>query len=142
MTLTHHSHGTLVTPALKDKFLEHLREMPNVSRACRLCNVSRTEMYRTKREEADFAELWDDAIAEGVERLAEKAWHRAEESSDTLMVFLLRSHDPDTYGDKRDITTKGQPITAPVQFIEVLIPADFVDDSDTSDFQEPVATEE
>lgn len=132
-----HGTGTTVTTATLDKFLVHLREMPNVSRACRLVGVSRTEMYRCKREDVEFSDAWADALQEGVERLAEKAWHRAEESSDTLMIFLLRSHDPTTYGDKRDITSGGQPISSPVKFIEVIVPAEYVDDTDTSGFQEP-----
>lgn len=55
--------------------------------------------YRYRESEPAFAAAWDAAIEEGIDHLVEKSWERAEETSDTLAIFLLKSHRPAVYQD-------------------------------------------
>lgn len=57
-------------------------------------------MYKWKREDADFAQEWEDAEAEAVDRLEQVAWDRAEDNSDRLIEILLKAHRPDKYVQK------------------------------------------
>lgn len=88
-----------VTSKKKSEFLTALRDMPNVSAACRLIGVANKTMYEHRKEDAEFAAAWDDAIKEGAENLEAIAMRRAMEShtSDTLMIFLLKGLFPEKY---------------------------------------------
>lgn len=78
-------------------FLERLAASPNVSAACRAAKVSRKHAYATRKADPEFAEAWADAHAESIDELEEIAYVRAKLESDTLTIFLLKSHRPDVY---------------------------------------------
>lgn len=111
-----------VTPQETATFLDHLREMPNVSRAARLTGRSRNVFYEMREEDPDFSRDWDTAVTEGVEHLEEKAWARAEETSDVLAMFLLRAHKPRMYRERLDVTSGDETLQPPVTMIEVVTP--------------------
>lgn len=96
----------------REAFLGSLRQIPVVSRACALTGISRRTVYRHRDSDAEFAAQWDDAIKDGVDTCKAEAHRRAFEGvykpvihkgvitdryveySDTLAMFLLKSHDP------------------------------------------------
>ena len=47
-----------------------------------------------------FHEAWQEALEIALENLEAEARRRAMSGSDTLLIFLLKSLKPDTYGDK------------------------------------------
>lgn len=99
--------------AWHETFLAGLRVCPVVSYAARLAKVSRRSVYEHRDAFPDFAAAWDDALAEGVEMLESEAHRRARHVSDTLMIFLLKSHRPEKYREtiRNEVTGKdGQPI--------------------------------
>jgi hypothetical protein len=100
-----------------------------VSAAANLIALSRTAIYKTRENDAEFASQWDEAIEEGVEQLedearrralhdiAEPVFYKGEECgsvrrySDTLLIFLLKAHKPAKYKDRAEITgANGQPL--------------------------------
>lgn len=103
-------------------FLDALTETANVSESCKKAGISRQTAYRHRRAYEGFANEWDEALGMGVGTLEDEAVRRArdgvEESvfykgeivgqvrkySDTLLIFLLKSHKPDTYRERREIT--------------------------------------
>lgn len=115
----------LLTPLVREQFLDELRRIPNVVRACRAVKISRARMYEVYQAEPDFAKQWDAALKEGVESLEAEAHRRAFEGyagrpvvnqgqvyevteySDTLTTFLLRAHAPDKYRDNASLEIKG-----------------------------------
>lgn len=116
---------TDVTPEKREKFLNKLREIPNVSRACRLAKVSRMTVYRLKESDPDFAAAWADALEEGIETLEAKAFERAKRDSDTLMIFLLKAHKPQIYRDRLALTDgEGGPLK--IQWVDPISPDDEV----------------
>lgn len=120
---------TKLTSKKKEEFLSYLREMPNVSRACRLVGLSRTAMYFEREEDPEFAAAWEEALREGVEALEEAAWIRAQSVSDTLAIFLLKAHAPEKYLERRDVTSGGKPLSG-ITYIEVVLPEEEDENTD------------
>ena len=76
----------------QSKFLNELAETSNVKRACAAGNVSQSLVYKTRREDADFARLWYAALAEGYDNLEMELLARLREG---------RLEDVDADGTKR-----------------------------------------
>jgi plasmid stabilization system protein ParE len=107
------------------KFLETLLETPNVSEACRAANISRVRAYAVKAEDPVFAQAWEDALESSTDDLAAECYRRARhgtekpvfhmgqecgrirEYSDTLAIFLLKSHRPEVYREKVEQSQSG-----------------------------------
>ena len=93
-------------------FLDTLRETANVSESCRVAEITRKTAYEHRNRYANFALDWDEAKKEGLETLEDEAVRRARDGvekpvfhqgdvvgyvrdySDTLLIFLLKAHDP------------------------------------------------
>ena len=106
-----------------DKFLYELRHVPNVTRACAAAGVSRKTAYEHRKEFAGFAQAWQDALDESVERLEYEMHRRAYEGidhpviyqgeitdtyksySDTLAIFLAKAHRPEKYRERSEIVS-------------------------------------
>lgn len=121
------------------RFLVALAEGPNVSAACRAVGIGRSTAYDHRRQDAEFARGWDDALDQGVDELVGECYRRARhgverpvyqggakvgtvtEYSDTLAIFLLKSHRPEVYGDrsKVDVTSGGQPQVQTILYMPV-----------------------
>lgn len=80
-----------------DAFIETLRITGNVRRSCEAAGVSRKVAYQRRNESPAFAKRWDDALEDACDELEEVARSRAKESSDTLLMFLLKAHRPGVY---------------------------------------------
>ncbi|MCG3177495.1 MAG: hypothetical protein MOGMAGMI_02469 [Candidatus Omnitrophica bacterium] len=115
-----HATGRGKPPAgWRDVFLNALAECPNVTRAAAEADVPKQTAYRARSTSAKFAEQWDEALRQGVDALEGEALRRAQfgtekpvfqggvlvghvtEYSDTLMMFLLKAHNPEKFGDKQ-----------------------------------------
>jgi len=97
------------------RFLERLARTGSIPLAIDEAGVSRHRLYALRREDAEFAELWDEAVEAGIEALEGEAMRRAIEGveepvhyhgkridvitrySDRLLMFLLRAHRPEKY---------------------------------------------
>jgi hypothetical protein len=92
-------------------FLASLREDGNARRACLVCGIGRSTAYQYRADDEEFRAEWDAAVEEGHanlrEELEEEAAKRAVSGSDTLLMFLLKKHDP-SYREKHDINTTGE----------------------------------
>jgi hypothetical protein len=82
------------------KFLATLREGWPVGTAARFAGIHRSNAYRRRKADPDFAAAWDDAFETGTDFLEEQAIRRAMEHSDHMMVMMLRARRPETYGEK------------------------------------------
>ena len=87
-------------------FLASLTEDANVRGACRAAGVSRQSAYERKATDPEFAAAWQSALDDAVDALEKAAVTRARESSDTLLIFLLKCHRPAVYRDKIEVTAK------------------------------------
>ena len=109
---------TSFTDRARKKFLKHLRETANVSRSAKAAGISRRTAYDHRRDDADFAAEWDDAVEEATDALEEEARRRALEGwgepvyhkgevcgavqkySDRMLELLLKAHRPDKFKER------------------------------------------
>jgi hypothetical protein len=98
-------------PAM-DRFLDRLRQSGNVRLSCQAAGINRKTAYNWRNKWSTFAAEWDDALQDALDILEGKAWERAAQQSDRLLMFLLKAHRRDVYGDKAelDVTSGGEPI--------------------------------
>jgi len=89
-------------------FLAHFRESGNVRAAAQAAGVSRQMAYLRREADPDFAQAWDAAEEEATDVLVAEARRRALDASDTLLIFLLKSHRPAVYREKFDVTHQGR----------------------------------
>jgi hypothetical protein len=81
-------------------FLAALRNSGNVRAACQAAKVSRKTVYQWRERSAEFKAQWDDALDDAIDILEAEAWRRARQMSDTLLIFLLKAHRRELYGDR------------------------------------------
>ena len=124
-----------------DEFIETLAFTANVSLACKKVGVSRKVAYSWKNKDSakgrDFRRRWDEAIETAVDVLEGEARRRAltgvrepvfykgeeiaevSKYSDTLLIFLLKAHRPDTYRETKRLEHTGVRGGAPITLREL-----------------------
>lgn len=78
-------------------FLATLRNSGNVRASCDRAGISRISAYQARDRDSIFRDAWDEAKQDAVDILEAVAWSRAQTSSDTLLIFLLKHNRPETY---------------------------------------------
>ena len=66
----------------ESEFLRTLERTGNVKQACKHVGIGRSMAYQRRREVADFAEAWDDAIDNYVDDLEAEADRRSDSWDD------------------------------------------------------------
>lgn len=84
----------------EDAFLEAYADCGNVTESASRANISRHTVYDRRKRYATFADAMNEAKQAAIESLEAVAWKRAKESSDTLIIFLLKSLKPEQYRDQ------------------------------------------
>jgi hypothetical protein len=93
-------------------FLEALELTGNVRASCKYARIARQTAYTHRNSDEAFCAEWNERLEEAIELLEGEARARAMVTSDTLMIFLLKSHRPDVYRERRDVSFSGKvPIT-------------------------------
>ena len=82
-------------PVYERRMLEALARGMSPARAGRTAGVGRSTVYLWRREDPEFAQKWDDAVADGIDLLEDEARRRALEGSDKLLMFLLERRRPE-----------------------------------------------
>lgn len=100
------------------RFIEALRELGHVGKACELAKVSKQTVYNYRRDDKEFEKAWDLAIEDAAWSLEDEAWRRGrdgvdkpivykgiitgtmKEYSDTLLMFMLKGIKPDKFADR------------------------------------------
>lgn len=115
----------------KSIFLDRLSKSPNVSAAAKAAGYSRNYFYDLRKADSDFATEWQDALDQSLDTAEGELYRRAvrgvskpvyylgkevgkvKEYSDTLLIFLLKSHKPEVYKEtvRNEMTGKnGEPL--------------------------------
>ena len=100
----------------KPRFLDVFRESGNVTESAKAAGVTKQAAYKARNTNKTFRTAWDSAREEIADDLEAEAFKRAKDSSDTLLIFLLKGLKSDTYGDKRKLVGADD---GPIRFIEV-----------------------
>ena len=114
---------TQITKAARLRFLETLAATGNVPVAIDASGVSRHRLLVLRKDDPEFAQLWDEAAEAGLDLLEGEAMRRVLEGieepvyyhgkcigkvrrySDSLLIFLLKNLRPEKYGDKVKVDT-------------------------------------
>lgn len=105
--------GTKTTPKnrrdneWRTRFLEIFGMTLNVALAAHGAGIERTKIYKERDRNPEFAAQFADAKAAAIERLEAAAYERAKNVSDTLLIFLLKSHKPDIYREQYEAKHAG-----------------------------------
>lgn len=102
------THKKGADPSWQDRFLEIFAMSLSVVLAAQGAGVHRATVYRERDRNPEFAKAWEDAKAAAIERLEAAAFERARSTSDTLLIFLLKSHKPEVYRESFDQRHSGQ----------------------------------
>jgi hypothetical protein len=94
---------TKLTAKKRGRFLEVLAGGGSVTAGAAAIAVSRTALYNLRASDDSFAAEWDAAIEAGTDALEDEAVKRAKESSDTLLIFLLKGRRPQKFKDKVEL---------------------------------------
>ena len=81
--------------------------------AAKRAGVHRTTVWRRRQDDEEFAERWDDVLEHSTEVLEQIAVRRAAESSDQLLMFLLRARRPEVYSERHRVHHSGQVVPVP-----------------------------
>jgi len=109
------------TEAKRGLFIQALRNSGNIRASCLAAQISRTTAYRWKDRWATFADDWAEALEDSCDVLEAEARRRGMSVSDRLLMFLLKAHRPEVFGDKAkvDITSGGESIRIMVGGIDL-----------------------
>lgn len=110
-----------LTKRKKERFLQALSEIGNVSRAAKVIGVTRQALYQHRAKDPEFAEAWAEAEMIGADSIEEEVFRRGAEGweepvhykgevvdtvrkySDTLAIFLLKGLRPDKYRERSTV---------------------------------------
>jgi len=95
-------------PDTKARFLEVLATIGTVTHACNAAGISRHTAYKWRKTDTKFAEAWEQATVEVVEKLEASAYQRAMGGDTTLTIFLLKAAKPERYRDQWTIRHDGK----------------------------------
>ena len=81
--------------------------------------IGRRTAYDWREADEDFAKDWEDAVEAGTDALEDVAIERAKNSSDTMLIFMLKARRPEKFRENRTYEHRG-PSGGPVQFTMTL----------------------
>lgn len=84
----------------KQKFLAVYVETCNITRAAQAAGLSRQAHYEWLMHDPDYPAQFAKAQEQAVDAMESIAWDRAQTTSDTLMIFLLKGARPDKYRER------------------------------------------
>ncbi|WP_417319847.1 hypothetical protein [Emcibacter sp.] len=101
------------TEEAEERFLSVLRQTGNVSVATAAAGVPRSFIYRKRKANRRFRNLWQEAMDEALDRLEAMLWDRALGAGtkdggrtgssigpdERLAIFLLKAHRPEVFSD-------------------------------------------
>jgi hypothetical protein len=80
-------------------------ELGSVGKACEYLGIGRRTFYNWKAADPEFAAAVLDAEQDAVDSAVSELYRRAKKRSDTALIFYLKTHRPEIYGDKRGPST-------------------------------------
>jgi hypothetical protein len=99
--------GTRKKRRWEDRFFEVFEDSGLVVEAAKAAGISRTQVYRTKAEDEDFAARWAEVEEWSTEQLEQIAYKRAADGDTTLVIFLLKARRPDVYRESQYVQHGG-----------------------------------
>ena len=90
-------------PRWHGPFIRMLRNTANVRVSCNAAGITRAGAYKARKRDSEFEAEWEEALDDACDILEFVARKRAFETSDTLLIFLLKAHRPELYADRLQV---------------------------------------
>lgn len=90
-----------------EKFLKAYAETDMIGEAAKIAGVTRQTVHNHRQKFEEFALAFADAQESSTEGLEREAIRRAKESSDVLLIFMLKSRRPQVYRDNVKVEHSG-----------------------------------
>ena len=87
----------LGTEAWQSVFLSSFSQCGNITKSSGDAGVTRQAVFYAYKRHPDFRVLYDEAKEQSIEVLEDVARKRATDSSDNLLIFLLKAAKPEVY---------------------------------------------
>jgi len=87
----------LGTEAWQSVFLSSFSQCGNITKSSGDAGVTRQAVFYAYKRHPDFRVLYDEAKEQSIEVLEDVARKRATDSSDNLLIFLLKAMRPEVY---------------------------------------------
>lgn len=129
------SSGLKRSLAWRKPFLQAYAKVGIIGMAARAAGIDRSTVARTRRRDPKFAEkmeLAEQDAADILESVARQRAIRADQPSDTLLIFLLKSLRPQKYRERQTIEHTGSgggPVEIQQTGTVVLLPSDGFDEA-------------
>jgi len=86
------------------KFLEILRQGWSLAEAAKGAGVSRRAVHHRRKEDGEFAKLYDEAIEDGTDHVEDLAFERGiAGGSDRMLELLLKARRPEKFADRHQV---------------------------------------
>lgn len=92
-----------ISPERKAAFLAKLADGESITTAARSINITTQTAYQWRKEDPEFATNWEAALESGTDKLEDEATRRALDSSDVLLIFLLKAKRPEKYRERYEV---------------------------------------
>lgn len=108
--------ASVQNPDWPARFLEVFAATCNVLLSAKGAGIDRDIVYKRRKLDPEFAAAMDSARDDALDTLEAEAWKRARDTSDNLLMFLLKAHRRELYGDtvRIDIRAEAERIAAEV----------------------------
>jgi len=90
-------------PDWAPRFLAAYASSGNVKHSAMAAGIDRDVAYRRRQRDPEFAEAWRLAQEDAVDALEAAARRRALATSDSLLIFLLKSLRPSVYRERAEV---------------------------------------
>ena len=98
----------------REAFLAALTNTGNVRYACQQAGIARRTAYDRRETDVEFAAAWKDAMEDAIDHIEAVAFEKAKEGENVLLIFLLKSHRREVYGERVGMEHSG-PGGRPIQ---------------------------
>lgn len=112
---------TIRTIETREKFLLGIMRRGIVSDGLESADLTRSLAYVWRKEDPDFAADWDAALEIGLSSLEDEGMRRAHTTSDTLLMFMLKTRKRDVYGDRMTQQLVGKNDESPIEIVRRVI---------------------
>ena len=91
----------------EERFLVAFEHTVNVSKAAKKVGIARSTAYTYRKDNPEFKRKWDDIEDARLDDLEVEGYRRAEEESDTLLIFILKARRPARYNPTKNVRIDG-----------------------------------
>ena len=113
--LDHYAANPTHATALKQSFLQALRETGIVLRACERTGIDRPTVYLWRQEDAEFAAAWTDALEDAVDVVEESLYSMATSRKNVVATIFYLKNNREKYREETRIIVSKEDVDSAIE---------------------------